>query len=696
MTSYLTIPLIEVAFCLVLLVTLIVNGLRHVARRPFAAFLICMGFWGLFIFLMRFSSTLLVAFFWEHFVFVAILSAALFFYKFTISFTGNRESTKLFYTLVSFYILFLALIPTRLVVSGMQMMWYGKAPIIGPLFFPYVLYVYVLIILGLIVLLRHYRRTRILDEKIRVSYVTAGIIIMLIGGTTDYLPPLGIDIYPLGIIGNIIFCLLATVAMLRYGLLELHVVLRRGATIALMSLFTIGIIVIITFVLKTIVGSIGLPVILLVTAITILAVAPVAQPIASSLQRVVDRWFYGKRYYHLQALESFSREAKDIIDLGELSSSLLATLARGTQARDIYLLLPSPTTGGFITYSHYGQNGAKEISLPPNSLICQTMKYQDGLIDINDIEVIPSLRAISDDDRETLTRNQIELIVPLKAKERLTGMLLLSNAVSGKSYSSDERRLLETVAHHAAMAIENARLYEELKQQLISSSKLASLGELAAYVAHEVNNGLQSVINFGAILQQDLQGDDARKEDFKAIETEALRARNIVETLLGIARQERLGKGAVDINDLLRSVVTLGRLRAKTEDVTITENYSKEPLLVEGSGEQLRQVFLNLFSNATDAMPNGGTITIETAARDKEAVITIADTGAGIPSHVMDRIFDPLFTTKSNGTGLGLTVSLSIIRDHGGTLSVNSEENKGTKFVVTLPQIEQREEREHV
>ena len=691
MDAYLIIPLIEAAFCLILLVVFIATGLRHVARRPFAFFLTCMGFWGVFIFLMRSSSTLSEAFLWEKFVFFAILSAAIFLYKFTISFTGTKESKKILYPLYFFYVLFMALIPTGLVVSGMQMMWYGKAPIIGPLFFPYVLVVYTPIVLGLTTLLKHYRRTRILDERIRASYVAAGIIIMFIGGTTDYFPPLGIHIYPLGIVGNIIFCLLATVAMLRYGLLEFPVVLRRGATISLMGLFGVGVVALITFVINTMFGSIEPYVILLISAIMLLAFAPVAQPVASKVQQIVDRWSYGSRYQHLRALESFSREAKDIVDLEGLASSLLTMIAHGTQSNSVYLLLPSPETGRFVTYSHYGQNGEEEISFSTNSLITQAMKYQNGLIDSYDIDVIPSLRAISSDDRQALVKNQIELLVPMKAKERLTGMLLLSSKTSGKPYSTDDRRLLEAVSNQAAVAIENARLYEELKQQLISSSKLASLGELAAYVAHEVNNGLQSVINYGTLLQQDMKDDDTRREDIRIIEAEALRARNIVETLLGFARSETVEKGAVDINDLLRSVVTLNQLRARTEGITITENYSGEPLYVEGSPEQIRQVFLNLFSNATEAMTQGGKIEVETTARNKEVVIAIADTGRGIPSNILDKIFDPLFTTKSNGNGLGLTVSLSIIRDHRGTINVDSVENKGTKLTVTLPQILQGE-----
>jgi signal transduction histidine kinase len=136
-------------------------------------------------------------------------------------------------------------------------------------------------------------------------------------------------------------------------------------------------------------------------------------------------------------------------------------------------------------------------------------------------------------------------------------------------------------------------------------------------------------------------------------------------------------------------VVTLARLRAKTENITIVENYSREAPLIHGSSEQLKQVFLNLFTNATDAMPNGGKIEVETTVQDNHIIVTVADTGVGIPSHLVPKIFDPLFTTKENGSGLGLTVSLSIVRDHGGTINIESVENHGRKFTVTLPRLEQ-------
>ncbi|MCJ7605669.1 MAG: hypothetical protein MUO19_06515, partial [Dehalococcoidales bacterium] len=141
--SYLIIPLVEVIFCVGLLVVLMVSGKRHIARRPFAIFLGFMALWGAMIFMMRMSGSMSVAFIWERFVLASILSASIFFFRFTVTLTGSRPSKKLLYSLYGTYFVILAMLPTGLVVQGMQMMWYGKAPVIGALFPVYVLCAYV-------------------------------------------------------------------------------------------------------------------------------------------------------------------------------------------------------------------------------------------------------------------------------------------------------------------------------------------------------------------------------------------------------------------------------------------------------------------------------------------------------------------------------------------------------------------------
>src|SRR3990170_4415372 len=613
MSLYVLIPVILFAFCIGLLLLLIISGLRHSARRPFTIFLAFMAFWGFFIFLMRYSDSLENAFTWEKWVFVAIINAALFFYRFVISITNAKERNLVLYTVYILYLGSMILIPTGLVVKGMQMMWYGKAPVIAPLFFLYVFAVYVPIVRGMIILIKHYRQTRVLNEKVRDSYIILGIVFLLIASTT---------------------------------------------------------------------APLGTPTVVTISTVAFLIVAAVFQPIQSRVQRVVDKWFFRGRYDHLHGLELFTRETKNIVDLKQLSDSLLSMIGQGMESRRVYLLLPSTQSGDFETYSYFGQDqeNVNKVSFPINSMLTRSMKYQDNTIDVNDIDYIPSLSAVNVEDRRILTNNGIELLVPLRSKELLTGILLLTHKTSGESYSMEDRQLLNTISNQAAVSIENARLYDQLQQQLIRSSKLASLGELATNVAHEVNNSLQSVINYGTILYEDLADDNPLREDAKIIESEAIRARNIVEILLGIARKERTTRETVDLNDVVKSVVTLARLRAKSENILVQENYSLEAPMVKANAEQLRQVFLNLFTNATDAMPQGGKIDVSTTIANKNVIFTVTDTGMCIPQNAIEKIFDPLYTTKINGTGLGLTVSRSIVEEHGGTIEVESEENKGTTF----------------
>ena len=465
MNTYLLIPLIEVAFCVALLALLMVSGRRHIARRPFSLFLVFMASWGFFIFMMRSSSNLSDALFWEKFVLASILSAAIFFYRFTSALTGTRPKRQVLYPLYIFYFAFLALIPTGLVVNGMQMMWYGKAPIVGPLFFPYVLCAYIPIVLSLRMLIRHWRQSRIIDERVRDQYIIAGVAAMFIGATTDYLPPLGISMYPLGIIGNIIFGMLATIAMLRYDLLEMKVVLRKGVTYSLTGILIFGIFGSLIFLLSQFFHDFMSPVSLTITIVAVFIAASIFQPVLSRLQHTVDRWFFHDRYDHIQTLKRFTRETKGDLDLEQLSSSLVTAVANGMQSRGVYLLLPSPSTGNYATYTYCSQKNQGRLHFSAHSSLIATMKQQDNVVDSNDIDIIPSLISLTDSDRQTLAKNSIELLVPLKNDGQLAGMLLLSNKISHEPYSNEERKLLQSVSTEVAVNIDNAHLYESIKRK---------------------------------------------------------------------------------------------------------------------------------------------------------------------------------------------------------------------------------------
>jgi len=464
LNTYLLIPLIDVIFCLGLLIVLMISGKRHIARRPFSVFLFFMTLWGFFIFMMRASPDMTSALLWEKFVFWAILSASLFFYRFTVSFTGARPNKYFAYPLYISYFVVMGLIPFGLVVSGMQMMWYGKAPVIGLLFPLYVLCAYAPIVRSAVLLAKQYRLTRIIDDRIRAQYIIIGIAAMFFGATTDYFPVIGINMYPLGIIGNILFCVSATVAMLRYNLLEMKVVIRKVVTYSLTSILIFGTFGSLIYLLSYFFQDFMSPVSLTVTIVAVFIAASIFQPVLSRLQHTVDRWFFRERFDYIQALARFNQQTRGDLDLEQLSSSLLTAVANGMQSQGVYLLLPSKT-GTYTTYMYHGSKSQGRLAFSPNSPLVATMKQQGSIIDSNDLDVIPALISLTAYDRQTLAGNGIELLMPLKNDGHLAGMLLLGRKESNEPYSKEERRLLEKVSAGVAVNIDNANLYENMKQK---------------------------------------------------------------------------------------------------------------------------------------------------------------------------------------------------------------------------------------
>jgi putative nucleotidyltransferase with HDIG domain len=468
MNDYLVIPLVEVVLTLVLMVVLLIRGKQQAARRPFFIYLLSMSLWGTFIFLMRSAASLSTALFWERFVFAAIISSAFFFYRFTVSLTASRPNRVTFYLMHALYIIPLCLIPTDLIVKDMQLMWYGKAPVTGLLFPAYVASVYVPMIASMTILVRSIRRSTSMDEKTRGQYIVAGLVIMFIGGTTDYLPTIGVSMYPLGIIGNIVFCILTTVAMLRYNLLETKVILRKGLAYSLMAILLIAVFGSVIYLLGSVFESAFSPVALTITIVSVLLaviVTTLFQPMLPVFQNIVDRWFFRERYDHLQTLKRFIAETQHIIDLNQLTSSLVTSIANGMQSRSVFLLLPNPKTGEFVTHTYYGQSQARAVSFAANSLLTLTMKDQNSPVDISDTEVSNTLSVLTDDEKNILATNRIKMLVSLKAGNELKGMLLLSNKLSGQRYSTEDRNLLQTICQEVSIGIENALAYESIQQE---------------------------------------------------------------------------------------------------------------------------------------------------------------------------------------------------------------------------------------
>jgi signal transduction histidine kinase len=221
---------------------------------------------------------------------------------------------------------------------------------------------------------------------------------------------------------------------------------------------------------------------------------------------------------------------------------------------------------------------------------------------------------------------------------------------------------------------------------------MASIGLLAAGVAHEVNTPLTGISSFTQMLLEGADPQDPRTKLLEKIERQTFRAARIVNGLLNLSRPaSAAGSDAapVDVNAVIGDVLSLLEHQLELHHVKVRRELSPEPVFVLGMEHKLQQVFLNLFLNAKDAMPSGGWLSVSTRIEHGAAIAEVADTGSGIPSEYLARIYDPFFTTKATGqgTGLGLSIIYGIVREHHGSIDCDSVVGQGTRFVLAFPPV---------
>jgi two-component system, NtrC family, sensor kinase len=242
--------------------------------------------------------------------------------------------------------------------------------------------------------------------------------------------------------------------------------------------------------------------------------------------------------------------------------------------------------------------------------------------------------------------------------------------------------------HGTVLILDDVTVRIRLEEQLQHSEKMASIGLLAAGVAHEVNTPLTGISSYTQMLREQVKPEDLRYPLLEKIERQAFRAAKIINNLLNFSRSGSADLETVDVNRVLLDVLSLLEHQLERNRVKVVREFSDGLPVVRGNENRLQQVFFNLILNARDAMPSGGWLTLATRADDDDTVIIeVRDTGVGIRREDIKRIYDPFFTTKGigRGTGLGLSVSYGIIQEHGGAIFVDSVPGKGTTFQVALP-----------
>jgi two-component system NtrC family sensor kinase len=277
--------------------------------------------------------------------------------------------------------------------------------------------------------------------------------------------------------------------------------------------------------------------------------------------------------------------------------------------------------------------------------------------------------------------------VDIESSDEIGELAASFNKMTG-NLSKSENELKEWAETLEAKVEERTKELKAAQKQLIQTEKLASLGKMAAGVAHEINNPLTAVLTFSKLMLDDVDEDDPQREDLQTIVDETLRCRDIVRGLLDFSRETKSEKKKEQINNIIEKTLSLVESQAVFHNIKIVKELADDLPEISLDAAQIKQVYMNIFINAAEAMSGKGTLTINTFLENDRYVVTkIKDTGCGISEKDMSKLFDPFFTTKETGegTGLGLAVSYGIVRSHEGFIDVKSEVGKGTEFTIKFP-----------
>jgi len=288
---------------------------------------------------------------------------------------------------------------------------------------------------------------------------------------------------------------------------------------------------------------------------------------------------------------------------------------------------------------------------------------------------------------KTAAHGNLDQTVSIRSHDELGELSdSFNNMISELKRSRDAiEEWTQTLEHRVQ---ERTKELQQVQDQLIHAGKMAALGELAAGVAHEINNPLTGVLTFSSLMLKRVDENHPWRKDLENIVQQTSRCRNIVRGLLDFARQRKPDKKEWDIHTLIDNTVTLVEKQAPFQNIKINKEFKSGIPMIFVDGDQIQQVFMNVLLNAADAMAgNSGILTIKTNLKDGMAEVSFTDTGCGIPKEHLSKIFDPFFTTKKTGTGtgLGLAISYGIIQSHNGSIEVESEVGKGSTFRIKLP-----------
>jgi signal transduction histidine kinase len=404
-----------------------------------------------------------------------------------------------------------------------------------------------------------------------------------------------------------------------------------------------------------------------------------------------------KQSFSRTIFTEFNRSLILIADRDLLVNNIVSKIMQITSVDRIAVFLLNPETEKYVYVGKHQDDNEifRKLHFTPHSKLVNWLSVNETYYHVSRLGDVISY--FSDNEREMIRTTGIDLIFPLKVINRLSGFVLLGKRSDGHNFTRQDIDLFNMLFDQAAFAIENTALYEEQStriKKMYRADRLAILGQLAAGAAHEIRNPLTAIRSTIQYIGKGIKDADTL-DMIDELMDEVDRINKIVQGLLSFSKPSELEMTKVDIAKLLQQTLALLNNTIVKSQIDVTVNIDVKNAVVTADAAQLKQVFLNVILNAIEAMDDSKikqlTLDVEPGRsldyQSRYLLISIVDSGKGIEPDDIENIFNPFYTTKKDGTGLGLPISFGIVNRHGGEMEIDSLPGKGAKVMIKLPQI---------
>lgn len=689
----------------------VLRNKKDLVNRIFFFLTLILDFWLIGSFMMFASYNTNQIIFWDRFIYAAVVFWPSLQYHFGLAITFSSKKRRIYLGLaylISF--IFLILSRTDYFVKDVFFYKWGYHTIAQFYHHLFLFFFLVYSFLFLAILFKKYKKDKNRIEKKRVKYFVVGFMALNIIGGTGFFPAYGIVVFPISLAAPLLFSIIISYAIVYFGLMDVKLIARRYFVYTLSLALVLSPIYIFLFYIKQ-----SIPEYLFLISLPIFVFSfPIFYRVKQYFYRLSNKYFFSSLYDANEVIFELNNSLRSSLDISQIFSSTVAVLRQAFNSKAVAVFYYNDKEKSWLALYNHGFN-FKSYHIKWEYCLFKKIFFDNQPLSIE--AIAPLLRKKNHDVLTGLRRLNVQLLVPIKIKDdRLSSVMIFGPKESNESYNDRDNQVLESIASQIGISLENALLYKKmtdfnvsLKKEVVKATKklkkqnesLKQLdkakSEFIGIASHQLRTPLTGIRWFNELLLKNKEKNlTAKQINFlHQIDESNQRMIKLVNDLLDVSHIETGRKfevvlGEFKIAEIIKDVIQENAFLINNKKLKIN-NQIPNNLVLFADRDKIRQVLLNLLSNATKYSAEGKMITFRASRQKNQATICVADQGIGIPEAQQKNIFSKFFRASnaslqnSNGTGLGLYIAREVVRAHDGELWFESKEGRGSTFCFSLP-----------